>query len=252
MSKMMRLIVMISGALCVVGVAQAQDMASPPNSLVVDETGKVGVGTATPATPLHVVRDEDALLMVENTSETSASRVMFKLKNKGKVRFSMINGTKSWTFDNAGSNFQISRVGTGEAEFRFFETGDMTILGALTENSSRGSKREIEQVDTQEVLAKVMALPISEWSYKRDTSVRHLGPMAEDFRAAFGLGSGAKGIATIDTSGVALAAIKGLKTEQDAQLDALRTENESLKAELAELKRLVHRLASQDKVAFVK
>jgi hypothetical protein len=248
----MRLIMMISGALCATVVAQAQDMASPPNSLVVDETGKVGVGTATPSAPLHVIREEDAMLMVENTSTTKATRMMFKLKNNGKVRFSMTNGNRTWDFSNAGGNFQISRVGTGVAEFKFFETGDMEMLGALTQNSSRASKRDIEEVDTHAVLAKVMALPISEWSYKRDASVRHLGPMAEDFRTAFGLGAGSTGIATIDTSGVALAAIQGLKAEQDAQLDALRAENQSLKAELAELKRLVHGLASQNEVAMMR
>ncbi len=252
MCNTMRLMVIMSGALWAAGIAHAQDIASPPNSLVVDETGKVGVGTATPSSPLHVVREEDAMLMVENTSATRAARVMFKLKNKGKVRFSMINGNRAWDFSNAGRNFQISRVGTGEADFKFFDTGNMTIRGALTENSSRASKREIEQVDSRKVLAKVLALPISEWSYKRDASVRHLGPMAEDFRAAFGLGTDGTGIATIDTSGVALAAIQGLKAEQDAQLNALRGENQSLKTELAKLKRLVHGLASQDKVAVIR
>ncbi len=63
--------------------------------------------------------------------------------------------------------------------------------------------------------------------------------MAEDFRAAFGLGSDDKGIATVDADGVALAAIQGLKAEQDLQLNALREENASLRTELTELKRLV-------------
>jgi hypothetical protein len=222
------------------------------SNFVVADNNNVGIGTRAPNAPLHVVRDEGAMLLVENTSDTSAPRVMFALKNKGKVRFSMTNGRRTWDFSNAGRNFQISRVGTGVAEFRFFETGDMDIVGTLTQNSSRASKQDIEAVNAQEVLAKVMALPISEWSYKRDTSVRHLGPMAEDFHATFGLGSGAQGIATIDTSGVALAAIQGLKSEQDAQLEVLQAENQTLKAELAELKRLVRELVSQDKVALVK
>ncbi len=262
MSKTMRLVMMISGVLWGMGVAEAFDMASPPDSLVVDLTGNIGVGTAAPNAPLHVVSEEDAMVKVENTSATSAQRVMFKLINNGRVRFSMVNGDYKWTFNNNGTDFTISFVGSGLSEFKVDQTGNLTILGALTENSSRASKRDIAKVDAKEVLGKVMALPISEWSYKRDASVRHLGPMAEDFHLAFGLGADDKGIATIDTSGVALAAIQalkaekdaqldGLKAENDAKLDALRAENQSLKAELTELKRLVYGLVSQDKVALV-
>ncbi|MFC1665057.1 tail fiber domain-containing protein [Pseudomonadota bacterium] len=217
-----------------------------------DETGYVGVGTATPTTPLHVVRDDDASLTVENTTETSLRRLMLYLKNKGAVRIEMSTGNRPWYIDNVGKRIQITRTGTGRVELRLHDNGNLEIAGALTQNSSQVSKQDIEQVNTEEALAKVMALPIKEWSYKRDASVRHLGPMAEDFHAAFGLGNDNKGIATIDTSGVALAAIQGLKTEQDAKLKTLRVENQSLKTELAELKQLVQQLVSQDKVALVR
>jgi len=53
-------------------------------------------------------------------------------------------------------------------------------------------------------------MPISEWTYKSDGAVRHLGPMSQDFHRSFGLGSSDKSISTLDSSGVALAAIQGL------------------------------------------
>ena len=75
--------------------------------------------------------------------------------------------------------------------------------------------------------------------------IRHIGPMAEDFHAVFGVGNSPKKISNIDTGGVALAAIKGLTevvNEKEANIEELR-------AEIAELKALVNSLIAKDKVA---
>ena len=77
--------------------------------------------------------------------------------------------------------------------------------------SDRNLKRDIEPVDEQGVLESVARIPVSTWSYKNDDpSVRHLGPMAQDFHAAFGLGSTDRAYDPIDAHGVELAAIKAL------------------------------------------
>ena len=78
--------------------------------------------------------------------------------------------------------------------------------------SDRNAKEDFAVVNPNAVLEKVSALPITEWKYKVDgDNLRHIGPMAQDFYAAFGLnGSDDKHIATVDESGVALAAIQGL------------------------------------------
>ncbi|GHF42068.1 hypothetical protein GCM10010218_23970 [Streptomyces mashuensis] len=61
------------------------------------------------------------------------------------------------------------------------------------------------------VLEKVAALPVSAWRYAWEPPhVRHLGPMAQDFKAAFGLGRTDKAIAVVDAFGVALVAIQAL------------------------------------------
>ncbi len=61
-----------------------------------------------------------------------------------------------------------------------------------------------------------MALPIERWSYKAETA-RHVGPMAQDFAAAFGLGADDRHIFPLDAGGVALAAIQGLHELMHAQ-----------------------------------
>jgi hypothetical protein len=62
------------------------------------------------------------------------------------------------------------------------------------------------------VLDRLRNIAITEWQYKGQTE-RHIGPMAQDFYAAFGLGAGDTGIASIDADGVALASIKALMIE---------------------------------------
>jgi hypothetical protein len=78
-----------------------------------------------------------------------------------------------------------------------------------------------------DVLARVVAMPISTWTYGfDDPSVKHLGPMAQDFAASFGLGSSDKVIHPVDGIGVALASIQALHrriTDLEAEVARLRS-----------------------------
>jgi hypothetical protein len=100
--------------------------------------------------------------------------------------------------------------------------------------SDRNVKRDIEPVNEQAVLETVAKLPVSTWSYKSDDpAVRHLGPMAQDFYAAFGLGDTDRAYNAIDAHGVAIAAIKALyerSRAQDARIEQLEQENRDLRA----------------------
>ena len=102
--------------------------------------------------------------------------------------------------------------------------------------SDRNLKAGFEPVDVRAVLEKVAALPLTRWHYTNAPGARHLGPMAQDFQAAFGLGADDKSIGTVDADGVALAAIQGLNSLVKTQAEELR----ALKAELAELRRAVN------------
>jgi hypothetical protein len=89
------------------------------------------------------------------------------------------------------------------------------------ETSSQEERRVTsEPVNGQELLEKLAALPVSTWNYKwEDASVRHLGPMAQDFHAAFGLGDSDKVIHMIDANGVVVVALQALY-RRVRQLDA--------------------------------
>lgn len=52
---------------------------------------------------------------------------------------------------------------------------------------------------------------IQTWNYKtQDSSIKHIGPTAQDFYGAFGLGESDKTISTVDASGIALRSIQAL------------------------------------------
>jgi hypothetical protein len=99
--------------------------------------------------------------------------------------------------------------------------------------SDRNLKFGFQSVDSQWVLDQVVELPISTWSYKdgKDGHARHIGPMAQDFHSAFGVGASDRLIFQIDADGVSFAAIQAL----DAKVETLEAENARLRATLSEL-----------------
>ncbi|MGH7628702.1 MAG: tail fiber domain-containing protein [Gemmatimonadales bacterium] len=111
--------------------------------------------------------------------------------------------------------------------------------GAWACTSSKLVKEEFEEVDGEDLLARLKGVPIQRWRYL-GTSARHLGPFAEDFQAAFGLGDSPTKIAQIDADGVALRAVQALE-QRTAEL---RAENAALRAETTELRRRVEALES--------
>ncbi|MCC6819436.1 MAG: tail fiber domain-containing protein, partial [Verrucomicrobia subdivision 3 bacterium] len=116
--------------------------------------------------------------------------------------------------------------------------GYLSLGGTWVNASDRERKTHFTPVDPLAVLAKVAAMPLSEWSYRTEgESVRHVGPMAQDFHAAFGLGGDDKGIGTVDADGVALAAIQGL----NQKLEETRAENSTLKERVEKLEKLLQK-----------
>jgi hypothetical protein len=84
--------------------------------------------------------------------------------------------------------------------------------------SDRAAKADFSPVDPQQILSAVAALPLATWSYTSEAApARHLGPAAQDFRVAFGLGTGDTAISAVDAGGVALAARQGLDQQAQAQ-----------------------------------
>lgn len=109
--------------------------------------------------------------------------------------------------------------------------------------SDRQAKTNFVPVDGQDILTRLSGLPIHTWNYKtQDPMIRHIGPTAQDFQAAFGLGEDDRHISTVDADGVALAAIQALHQltqDQAAQLATQQAQITALEARLAALETLL-------------
>ena len=124
--------------------------------------------------------------------------------------------------------------------------GDVYVDGSITSPSDRNVKRDFEAIDPRTVLEKLSHIPINTWAYTNRPGVRHLGPVAQDFKAAFDLGADDKSISTVDADGVALAAIQGLNQKieeqlqvKDHRISVLESRNASLENRIAILEKLV-------------
>jgi hypothetical protein len=114
--------------------------------------------------------------------------------------------------------------------------------------SDKNSKKNFAPVDGQSILQKLAAVPIQRWNYKweADTNPPHIGPMAQDFKAAFYPGRDDKSITTLEFDGVELAAIQGLNQElraKDAQIQTQSARITDLEARLTKLEQVITALS---------
>jgi hypothetical protein len=115
--------------------------------------------------------------------------------------------------------------------------------------SDRNAKNHIKPIDSKAILERIDALPIASWDFKTDPSRRHIGPMAQDFHAAFGLdGDDDKHINLTDISGVSLAAIQELSREmklKDEEIEQLKDQLIAQKNTIVELKSMAESFLSR-------
>jgi len=140
------------------------------------------------------------------------------------------------------ANHQFSARAAGGVRFysnSAATTGVQLAAGAnaWSAASDRHLKENLRPVDVRTILAQLLATPITEWNLiSQDPAIRHLGPMAQDFHAAFGLGEDDRHISSTDADGVAFAAIQGLYEiiqEKDARIAALERRLEALETRWA-------------------
>ena len=151
----------------------------------------------------------------------------FRVRANGGARFDV--NDSEWV-DIRSSGGKVINTSTGA----YLSSG-----GTWTNSSDRQAKENIEAVDAQDVLDRLVIVPISTWNYiAQDATVQHMGPMAQDFHAAFGLGEDDRHIAALDLSGANTAAIQALYElvqEQAARLEAVEAENAALREQVARL-----------------
>lgn len=163
------------------------------------------------------------------------------------------NGTFVWADSNA-----LNFSSTAADEFSARATGGVRFVSAIdgmgnptagvhlvpgsnawSALSDRELKENFTAVDGRLILDRLSQIPITEWNLKsQDPSIRHIGPMAQDFYAAFGLGESERYINSSDADGIALISIQALyqlSLEKDEQIRELGQELEELRASNARL-----------------
>jgi hypothetical protein len=162
--------------------------------------------------------------------------------------------SKHFTFESAASNEFAARA-TGGVRFvtAVDENGEPLIGVRLSAGSGsweilsdRNAKTAILPIDGRQVLETLMEVPISTWQYRGQSDpVQHVGPMAQDFYVAFGLGQDEQYISSIDADGVALASIQGLYQlvqEKDVQIAVLQATNDTQQEIIADLDNRISKL----------
>lgn len=160
----------------------------------------------------------------------------------GADQFASLNSNEFAVRATGGVRFVTSAAGGGAT----LSPGG----GSWANLSDRNAKANFAEVNGREVLDRVAALPIQTWNYKaQDAAIRHLGPTAQDFSAAFRVGEDDRHIDTADADGVALAAIQGLYQvvrekeaelqQKEARISAHEKQIAQLQARLAALEKLI-------------
>jgi hypothetical protein len=232
---------------------------TPTNSLYLDSSGKIGLRTATPLLDLHIfTSDTPAIRLDQNSSGGFSPQVwdiagneanffVRDLTSGSRLPFRIRPGAPTSSIDIAASG--NVGVGTSTPTAKLHVAGNVLVEGNVTEFSAAEAKENFTPIDSADVLRLLADLPLTTWNYKNDApTVRHMGPVAQDFYAAFGLGQDERHIAPLDANGVALAGIQALvqkNQEQEDQITQLQQQNRKLEVRLAALEKLVESLTQK-------
>jgi hypothetical protein len=192
-----------------------------------------------------VVSDESGVNL--KTQSSGRNIGLYVSGTSGQCKVAMVDATLGVDDTTIVIDGNLKRFGIGvsqpDSPIQHSSGARLTAAGDWTNASDRNLKENFSKVDGEELLEKIEELPISRWNYKVDSdNVTHIGPTAQDFKAAFGVGANDKTISTIDPSGIALAAIKALNCKM-RELDAKTNEIAQLKAELDAIKAMLQKQA---------
>jgi hypothetical protein len=161
--------------------------------------------------------------------------------------FSIANAGAYFLTITGSGNVGLGKDNTAPEYALTMADGAYETNGTWTNASDRNLKDNFAPADGAAVLSKLNAIPITTWNYKTNHESRHLGPMAQDFYAAFHLGSDDKHISTVDEGGVALVAVQALYRQgmkKDATIRHQQKEIQQLTLAVAQLKKGEQRVAA--------
>jgi hypothetical protein len=196
------------------------------NNIYNTNTGNVGIGTNAPTHPLTILANANSGPVVFRAQPTYNAFSVLPWNGITYFTSGMYYLNGNWVHSSANANNQLFAIGDSGGQWWFSNNSapswnvanGVTLWnasGVLVGASSRATKENFAAV---EVLPRIEQLDVTRWNYKREGArVTHIGPTAEDFRAAFGVGDSDKAIALIDEGGVALAGVKELTALVRAQ-----------------------------------
>ena len=192
--------------------------------LMAEGVAGVGLGTQDDDHGLRLMHTEsDHRVLMTLRTNVVAGAVKFSVGNAGlgnnspdfRIYHSIaLDDWMRYRIDGLGRTFLYGLVTVAQDDRN--SVASLTVEGPVTctvlnQTSDREAKTDFTPVDSREVLESLAALNVSGWRFRSEPeSVRHIGPVAQDFRRAFGLGTGDKYIATVDVDGVLMASVQGL------------------------------------------
>jgi trimeric autotransporter adhesin len=189
------------------------------NQFLIRAEGGVGINT-------NVTSTADELVIAPRPGQTSAS---LELRSDA-------NNVAGFQQDPTTGTLEISMFppNAGQPRIEVFGGGTASLSngGTWTNASSRSYKENFSAVNGLDILSRLIKLPIMTWDYKGSEEGLHMGPVAEDFKASFGLAGDGKSISTVDADGIALAAIQGLNAKLEAENATLRSRLDALEARI--------------------
>ena len=216
-------------------------------SMTINTNGNVGINTTTPLGQFTVATSDGQLSVVGGPFTPELWSTGGQVP--GHMRFR--NALEVWPNTNATAAGYLDVRGTNTIQSIILDGSDGNVTCvAVNITSDRNAKEDFTALSPRDVLAKIATLPITEWQYKAEkagdaAAARHIGPMAQDFSAAFALGHDDKHISIVDEGGVALAAIQGLNQKLEEQARDKDARIQELEKSVNDLKELVGRLAVQ-------
>lgn len=175
-----------------------------------------------------------AVTNYSNPAEGADDAVIRSQKSQIHGDFILVtNDEMAIRLDDDGNSTSHFKVFNGDSVqiFSLDEGGNLTITGTYSPSSDINRKENFRDIDYEEILEKLASLPITEWQFKGETA-RHIGPMAQDFHDAFGLGQSRTTIATVDADGIIMAAIQA----QLKLFHHLQQETRSLQEEIKRMR----------------
>ncbi len=207
-----------------------------------DKESQVGLGTSTPAEEFHIYDGDTPTIRLDQHGSCGwAPRVWDIAGNETNFFIrdaSQPSDILPFRIKAGAPDDSLIIESDGSINFAAGATldanGNLALDGALTELSDASAKENFVAIDGQDMLARLADVPITTWNYiEDDDAVRHMGPMAQDFYAAFALGPDERHVAPLDANGVALAAAQELYQTvqaQDAQIEQLEQRIAALEA----------------------